>query len=144
MTELDKRLKCEYAMRAGKLLHDRNGNADLMLSNHNVTNELAVYHLATNPGCEIYFSQLAPDWQEQVLAKREELKLSLPEKPKEKVIPPPPNTDIDETKEAELAKATDPETLDNTVSIEKNPAKPEKQPEPIKPKNKGGRPKKKK
>jgi hypothetical protein len=134
MTELNKRLQCEFAIKAGALLHDRNGDAEKMLCNTNVTNERALYHLVTNPGCEIYFSLLPADWQEQV----DKLRIQMFGKPKEPaptpVINPVTEGDIDENQEAFLSEmVTDPETLDNTVSIEKNPLKVEPAKEPEKP-----------
>ena len=50
---------CEYKLRAGALLHDVvNFDNDLLCSNSNITDELALYHLRTNPSCRKYFEKL--------------------------------------------------------------------------------------
>jgi hypothetical protein len=125
-----KRLENQFAVIAGKLLHDRRPDfrpeeGSRMLSNANCTNELALYHLATNPGCEAWFWQMPEDWQELVDQKRAELKAAgyweetaVKESP---VILSPVEAEIDVVKEIQIA--TDPETLDNTVFIEPNPEK---------------------
>lgn len=62
-------LKCQFQLLAGALLFDVvNYDNDLLCSNANITNELALYHLKTNPACEKYFQGLPDDWKEQVEA----------------------------------------------------------------------------
>jgi hypothetical protein len=129
------RIKCDYALKAGVLLQDRHGDDTKMCTNRNVTNDLAEYHLATNPGVDILFTILPDDWEKRVEKRRKELgkpEAKKPEPPKVEDLPVVEG--IDEAKELELIEAaqheaviTDPETLSNTVEA---------------PKKKGGRPKK--
>ena len=41
---------------------------------HNITDELAVYHLRTNPKCIKYFSRYPENWQELVAASSKKTK----------------------------------------------------------------------
>jgi hypothetical protein len=114
--------KNEYALRAGALLHDKDGDAKKMASNHNITNELAEYHLRTNPGCEVYFTKLPDDWK--VRCGREVKKpepAKAPEvkpEPKPEIKPEPklPDGDIDLEKEKAVAKIAD-QPSDNQLEI---------------------------
>ena len=59
---LDKKMaiekqKCVFRLRAGALIKDVNGDRSKMMSNHNITNELALYHLRTNPHCRKFFDK---------------------------------------------------------------------------------------
>lgn len=45
----------KYKLRSGALLRDINGDSSKMLSNANMTDELAEYHLRTNPKCIKFF-----------------------------------------------------------------------------------------
>lgn len=59
---LDKKMaiekqKCVFRLRAGALIKDINGDRSKMMSNHNITNELALYHLRTNPQCWKFFDK---------------------------------------------------------------------------------------
>ena len=59
---LDKKMaiekqKCVFRLRAGALIKDVNGDRSKMMSNHNITNELALYHLRTNPHCRRFFDK---------------------------------------------------------------------------------------
>ena len=59
---LDKKMaiekqKCVFRLRAGALIKDVNGDRSKMMSNHNITNELALYHLRTNPHCRRFFDE---------------------------------------------------------------------------------------
>ena len=56
----------KFRLRAGAVLHDKNFNADKMASNVNITDELALYHLANKPDCVVYFSELPDNWQQMV------------------------------------------------------------------------------
>ena len=59
--------KCEFKLRAGALLQDRRSNQDkYRCTNVNLTNDLALYHLKTNPSCEKLFDKMPADWKEQV------------------------------------------------------------------------------
>lgn len=51
--------KCVFHLRNGVLLKDVNGDKSKMMSNHNISNELAVYHLTTNPNCKRFFDRPA-------------------------------------------------------------------------------------
>ncbi len=121
--KLMKILECEFAMQAGIVIYDckaKEPDSAKIMSHQNVTNELAIYHLAMNPGIEKYFYRLPEDWQERVDRKRLELN-GPPQKPKEpEKVSPPIDAEIDEVKEKMIL---DPETLDNSISIEKNPLK---------------------
>lgn len=48
---------CVFHLRNGVLLKDINGDKTKMMSNHNISNELALYHLQTNPNCKQYFDR---------------------------------------------------------------------------------------
>lgn len=59
--------KTEFRLRNGALLRDVvNQEIDLNCSNLNITNELALYHLKTNPGCQKLFEKLPDDVDEQL------------------------------------------------------------------------------
>lgn len=60
------RISSKFALRAGALLQDRFGDHSKMCNAHTITDELALYHLATNPGVDKFFTMLPPDWQKQV------------------------------------------------------------------------------
>lgn len=62
------KLKCAFLLLAGALLQDSvNQNIDLACSNANITDDLALYHLKTNPNCRDLF-QTVPDNLEELLA----------------------------------------------------------------------------
>ena len=62
------KLKCVFMLLAGALLQDcLNQNIDLACSNANITDDLALYHLKTNPNC-IGLFQTLPDNLEELLA----------------------------------------------------------------------------
>lgn len=62
------KLKCAFLLLAGALLQDSvNQNIDLACSNANITDDLALYHLKTNPNCRVLF-QTVPDNLEELLA----------------------------------------------------------------------------
>ena len=50
----------KYKLRSGALLRDINGDSSKMLSNANMTDELAEYHLRTNPKCIKFFEIMPP------------------------------------------------------------------------------------
>lgn len=49
--------KCIFHLRAGALLKDIKGDRAKMVTNANLTNELAIYHLQTNPNCRRFFDR---------------------------------------------------------------------------------------
>ena len=60
---------CDYKLRNGALLRDRiNQDVSLNCTNNNISNELALYHLKTNPGCVKYFEKFPKDFEKQVEA----------------------------------------------------------------------------
>lgn len=61
--------ECKFKLRGGKLLLDAvNGDVSKAMTQANISDELALYHLKTNPYCEEYFEELPTDWKEQVEA----------------------------------------------------------------------------
>lgn len=50
------------------LLDAVNGDVSKAMTQANISDELALYHLKTNPYCEEYFEELPADWKEQVEA----------------------------------------------------------------------------
>lgn len=58
----------QFELKAGALLQDMvAGDNAKMCTRHNLTDELALYHLATNPGCRRYFARV-PDNLDELLA----------------------------------------------------------------------------
>ena len=67
--EVEKKLKRKFDLKAGALLIDqKTGDNSKTCSMHNITDELALYHLRTNPKCIRYFSRYPDNWQELVAA----------------------------------------------------------------------------
>lgn len=60
--------ECKFKLRGGKLLLDAVGDVSKAMTQANISDELALYHLKTNPYCEEYFEELPTDWKEQVEA----------------------------------------------------------------------------
>lgn len=59
----------QFELLAGALLRDTvNGRKEMNTSHHNLTDERALYHLATNPSCITLFSVYPKDWRERALA----------------------------------------------------------------------------
>lgn len=57
----------EYELRAGVLLKDtKNFDYSKNMTNANITEELALYHLRTNPSCRGLFSKLPADIDERI------------------------------------------------------------------------------
>ena len=57
----------EYRLRAGALLRDVvNSDASLTMSNFNLTEEGALYHLRTNPDCIKFFDKLPDDIEKRL------------------------------------------------------------------------------
>lgn len=53
------KINCQFKLFAGVLLQDTaNYNSKLLCTNANLTDELALYHLRTNPSCRKYFEVL--------------------------------------------------------------------------------------
>lgn len=60
-------LKCQFVLLVGALLHDViNYDNDLLCSNANITDDLALYHLKTNPSCIKFFEKYPEDLEAQV------------------------------------------------------------------------------
>ena len=68
--QLMKQVKAQFKLKAGALLRDaRNPNDDSRLcSQANLTDELAIYHLRTNPSCARKFEIMPDNWEELVKA----------------------------------------------------------------------------
>lgn len=59
--------KCDFKLRAGALLRDVAGrDSKKNCTNANITNELALHHLKTNPGCRKYFEKVPADLSERL------------------------------------------------------------------------------
>ena len=56
---------CEYRLRGGVLLQAF-GDKSKMATNKTLTNELAEYHLRTNPACSKLFERMPPDWTDRI------------------------------------------------------------------------------
>lgn len=55
----------KFELKAGALLIDvKAGRNDLMATHHNLTDELALYHLHANPKCIKHFSKYPANWEE--------------------------------------------------------------------------------
>lgn len=63
-----KMINKRYDLRAGAVLVDPHGDRAKMITTHNITDELAVYHLRTHPSCVRLFSVLPDNWEEEVAA----------------------------------------------------------------------------
>lgn len=83
--------ECKFRIRRGKLLKDAvNQNVSLIMTQANITNELALYHLKTNPDSVEYFEELPEDWEalvenfdvENFLNPKKEKKATAPKEPK--------------------------------------------------------------
>ena len=62
-----------FELKAGALLIDvERGENSKMATQHNLTDELALYHLRTNPKCIRLFTKYPANWQELVAEKEEE------------------------------------------------------------------------
>lgn len=64
------KIECDFELLAGAVLKDVNGNMDFLCSNANITNDLALYHLKSNPNCIDQFQKL-PDDLEEILEEYE-------------------------------------------------------------------------
>jgi hypothetical protein len=83
--------ECQFELKRGKLLRDAvNLDISKNMTQANITDELALYHLKTNPSCEKFFSKLPEDWEKQVedfvldTTKKETSKEGAPKKEKAK------------------------------------------------------------
>lgn len=97
--------KCQFRICRGVLMRDVvNLDASLNMTILNTTNDLALYHLKTNPSSVKYFTQLPDDWEKQVEAfdieafLHPEKKAKKPRKPR-KVTPKSPEGDLQTTEE---------------------------------------------
>lgn len=62
----------KFELKAGALLIDvKEGRNDLMATHHNLTDELALYHLRTNPKCIRHFSKYPENWEALAQAEAE-------------------------------------------------------------------------
>lgn len=67
--KVEERAARKFDLKAGALLIDRKtGDNSKMCSMHNITDELALYHLRTNPKCIRFFSRYPENWQELAAA----------------------------------------------------------------------------
>lgn len=67
--KLMKQIECRFALRAGALLVDvATGDNKKMATNNNLTDELALYHLRTNPSCRKFFTKPEPKELETIIA----------------------------------------------------------------------------
>lgn len=57
MEEVIKKETCKYKLLAGVVLFDVHGDSDKMMTNSNITDELAEYHLKENPKCVKMFEK---------------------------------------------------------------------------------------
>lgn len=79
----------EYLLAAGDLLYDSaTMDSSKAMSNANISEELALYHLATNPACKERFIRLPQDWQERVEAYKHRM-AAASEEVKENIAPKP-------------------------------------------------------
>jgi len=63
------KLICQFLLLAGALLHDViNFDNDLLMSNANITDDLSLYHLKTNPNCRPLFQTLPENVDELIEA----------------------------------------------------------------------------
>ncbi|MDR1544956.1 MAG: hypothetical protein LBS50_11265 [Prevotellaceae bacterium] len=76
--KIEKFMKCDFELKAGAVLHDPRGDAAKLVSNANLTNELAIYHLQTHPNCRVKFIRL-PKNVEELLKMEIERHLEFPE-----------------------------------------------------------------
>jgi hypothetical protein len=58
--------KCVFELNKNKLLYDVHGDLSKLLSQANITNTLALYHLKTNPECVKFFTRMPGNWKELV------------------------------------------------------------------------------
>lgn len=62
-------IECKFALRAGALLIDvTTGDNKKMATNNNLTDELAIYHLKTNPSCRKFFTKPEPKELDSIIA----------------------------------------------------------------------------
>ncbi|MFV0391316.1 MAG: hypothetical protein ACK5KP_05460 [Paludibacteraceae bacterium] len=79
--------KSKYVLSHGVLLRDVvNGDIDKNMTVHNTTDELALYHLKTNPDSAKMFASLPEDWEKQV----EEYEPKAPKQPRKPKAPKQP------------------------------------------------------
>lgn len=71
----------KFDLRAGAVLIDPYGDPEKTITHHNVTDELALYHLRTHPDCAKYFSTLPDNWEAlaRKSAKEQAIKIEVPE-----------------------------------------------------------------
>lgn len=61
------KMSCDFKLIGGKLLLDVvNQDISKAVTQANLTEDLALYHLKTNPNCKEYFEELPADWEERV------------------------------------------------------------------------------
>lgn len=73
----------QFELKAGALLVDVvSGANELMASHHNLTDELALYHLRTNPKCIKHFAKYPENWEELVKPAEQTADEEKPKKPR--------------------------------------------------------------
>lgn len=103
---------CNFKLRAGALLHDVvNFDNDLLCSNANLTNDLALYHLKTNPNAKKFFEKLPDDVDKLVEAYSIECKKSKVKTTKAKSNEAP-KADTTETDSAKVENQNSPDQAD--------------------------------
>ena len=75
------KLECNFKMRAGVVLGE--DDLDNLLTHNNCTNELAIYHIAKNPNCLKYFTEV-PENLDELLKKASKKTAEKAEKPSKK------------------------------------------------------------
>lgn len=70
-----------FNLRAGAVLTDPYGDKAKTITHHNVTDDLALYHLRTHPDCIKMFSEFPEDWETlaRKSAKEQPIKIEVPE-----------------------------------------------------------------
>lgn len=66
LKRMKERLNRQYHLRAGVVLADVSENKGAIATEHNLTDEMAMFHLRKHPQSISLFAQFPPDWQEQV------------------------------------------------------------------------------
>ena len=75
LEKVKKSMECKFKLRKGALLRDViNHDMKLLCTQANITDELALYHLRTNPNCKKFF-ELLPDNLDELLAQFGELNI---------------------------------------------------------------------
>ena len=84
-----------YNLRAGAVLVDPYGDPKKTVTHHNITDDLALYHLRTHPECAKFFSTLPPEWQAEARKSAQEKPIT--------IQAPEDNSDLEAMSDDELA-----------------------------------------